>query len=213
MKTMRMLAVILTVVMTASAGTAIIAETNASVENTPKIQLIELVTKTPDITETRNTRIMVSQKMTEIELETWIDEYWELGGINTYEIEVVRLINIEREKAGLSPLALSPKLSMAARFHSQEMADLQYFNHISPIYGRATNRANMFGHENEQEWVFGVSENLHGAAISPERAVQNWMNSPGHRRAILNPNTLSIGVGATRTNEHGSGNTVAVFGA
>jgi uncharacterized protein YkwD len=175
-------------------------------------QLSELVTTAPDISDTRSSMTMTNRRMTAAELTDWSDEYWELGGINAFELEIIRLINIERATADLHPLAISPQLSMAARFHSQEMADLQFFSHRSDIYGRGTARANMFGHVNQQMGFFGAHENIHGGALTPERAMQGWMNSPGHRRAILDPDALTIGIGSVRTSEFGSGRTTAKYG-
>jgi uncharacterized protein YkwD len=174
-------------------------------------ELSELTETAPDITETRSAVTMTNRRMTETEIAAWIEEYWELGK-NAFELEVVRLINIERENIGLHPLAINPQLSMAARFHSTEMADLQYFAHRSAIYGRGTARAGMFGHSNQQEWVIGIGENIHGGALSPERVMRGWMNSAGHRRAILCPDTQTIGIGAVRMADNGMGRTTAKFG-
>lgn len=175
-------------------------------------QLSAAIDTAPGILETRSSATMINRRMTEAELTAWSEEFWELGGINAFELEVVRLINIERAAEGLHPLALNPVLSMAARFHSQEMADLQYFTHASPIYGRGRDRAKMFGHTNEQAGFFGAHENIHGGALTPARAIQGWMDSPSHRRAVLDPDARTVGVGAVRISEYGSGRTTAKFG-
>jgi len=131
-------------------------------------RLLELLAQAPDFTETRSNITFADRRITETELTAWIAEYWGLGGMNSFELEVVRLINIERGNAGLQSLAIDPLLMMAARFHSQEMADLRYFNHRSPHHGRSTNRAEMFGHENIKEYVWGVRENISGSTRSPD---------------------------------------------
>lgn len=171
-------------------------------------QLQELTENAPDFTETRSTTILANRRITESELTAWIEEYWELGGVNAFELEVLRLINIEREKYNLQPLAIDPNLMMAARFHSQEMADLRFFNHRSPHHGRGIYRAEMFGHENIQDHVWGIRENITGVTRSPQAAVQAWLNSPGHRAAILGDSFLTIGIGAVQ-----SGGTTAKFGS
>ena len=170
-------------------------------------QLLELMYTAPDFTETRSAETLANRRITEDELADWIAEYWELG-INAFELEVVKLINIERELYGLHPLAISPHLMPAARFHSQQMADLRFFSHRSPHHGRGIYRAEMFGHENIQEHVWGVQENIAGSTRSPQAIVQAWMNSPGHRAAILQETFLTIGVGAVQ-----SGGTTAKFGS
>ena len=170
-------------------------------------QLSELVATAPDISETRSTITIPDRRITDAELIAWSDEYWELGGINAFELEVVRLINIERATYGLHPLALNPTLSMAARFHSHQMADLAFFSHRSPHHGRGTYRVEMFGHENIREYAWGVQENIASTTRSPERAVHVWMNSPGHRATILGEYFLTIGIGAVQ-----GGGTTAKFG-
>ena len=217
MEAKRVLAVILAVTMVLGSSVKVLAAT----ENTPEAptisqteptlltneELQELAETAPDFTETRSAEILANRRITETELTAWIAEYWELG-INAFELEMVRLINIEREKYELHPLAIDPQLMMAARFHSQQMADLRFFGHRSPHHGRATNRAEMFGHENIQEHVWGVGENLAGGTRSPQGIVQAWMNSPGHRAAILQEVYLTIGVGAVQ-----GGGTTAKFGS
>lgn len=173
-------------------------------------QLLSLIEQAPDITETRSPGTLADRRITDAELAAWIAEYWKLGGANAFELEVVRLINIERDNVGLPPLAIEPNLMMAARFHSTEMADLVFFNHRSPHHGRGRDRAVMFGHENIQEHVWGVMENISRSANSPEGVVQSWMNSPGHRATILDADRIyrTIGVGAVQ-----GGGTTAKFGA
>ncbi|MCL2360731.1 MAG: CAP domain-containing protein [Defluviitaleaceae bacterium] len=133
-----------------------------------------------------------SRWITPAELDAWVANYHDRGGINWYEEEIVRLVNIERARYGLNPLTLSPIISMAARFKSQEMADLNYFSHDSPIYGQFTGIS---------WYLFGVG--VHGENIgrwqrTPAIVVEVWMNSPGHRSNILNPTFVDIGVGACR---------------
>jgi uncharacterized protein YkwD len=97
---------------------------------------------------------------------------------------------------------------MAARFHSQEMFNLQFFSHRSPHHGRGNRRAEMFGHENIQEHVWGVMENIAGSNRNAQEVITVWMNSPGHRAAILGEENLTIGIGTVQ-----DGGTVAKFGS
>jgi len=217
MKTKRILAVILATMMVLGANLQATAAETASEEiitisqTEPTLltseQLLELTEAAPDLPETRSAATLLNRRITERELAAWVTEYWELG-INAFELEMVRLINIERENHSLAPLAINPNLMMAARFHSQEMADLRFFNHRSPHHGRGSNRAEMFGHENIQEHVWGVRENIAGSTRSPQEVVTAWMNSPSHRSAILGEEYLTIGIGAVQ-----SGGTTAKFGS
>ncbi|WP_153060953.1 SafA/ExsA family spore coat assembly protein, partial [Metalysinibacillus jejuensis] len=47
----------------------------------------------------------------------------------TVEQEVVKLVNAEREKAGLSPMKEDWELSRVAQYKSQDMLDKKYFDH------------------------------------------------------------------------------------
>jgi uncharacterized protein YkwD len=153
---------------------------------------------TPSHLDTRSANILPDRRLTEHELNAWVYEYHALGGANTFELEVVKLINEVRVEHGLYPLAISPNLMLAARFHSQEMVDHNYFAHRSAIYGRATDRAEMFGHENEREGVYGVRENIGSGHATPQSVVNSWLNSPSHRAAVLGERYVSVGVGRVR---------------
>jgi len=170
-------------------------------------QLTEIIATAPDISETRSATTLANRRITNAELDAWITEYWELGA-NAFELELVRLINLERESHRLTPLKINPNLMMAARFHSQEMADLRFFNHRSPHHGRGFYRAEMFGHANIQEHVWGVRENIAGNTRCPQEVVTAWMNSPSHREAILGSTYLTIGAGAVQ-----SGGSTVKFGS
>ncbi|MCL2361875.1 MAG: CAP domain-containing protein [Defluviitaleaceae bacterium] len=136
---------------------------------------------------------MPGRRLTNAELNTWNAEYNARGGISEVEREVLRLVNIERANHGLHPLTLCPTMSRAARFKSQEMADLGYFAHPSPVYGNFANISRE---------LFGVtihSENLVRFTGTAEQTVTAWMNSiTGHRENILNPRWTHIGIGECR---------------
>lgn len=101
------------------------------------------------------------------------------------EMEILRLINIEREKGGLAPL--------------EWYEDAYYFVKI-----RATEHLTPNGHTrpdgtswhsvyyNNGVLTDSIAENLAGAVNYPtdnllaKFAVEAWMNSPGHRAAIMN---------------------------
>lgn len=193
-------------------GGSVTAETQVQPTET-NIQETQ-VQQAPTVEETRSSMTLPNRRLTEEELNIWIEEYYSLGGASDFELEVVRLINIERAKEGLQPLELSPALMKVARFKSQEMIDLQYFSHNSPVYNTRNSEAGifrvdinngisieeMFGHENQrfietgQGSLTGSGENLLGGVTTPESTLQAWLNSPGHRRAIMDENARTIGM-------------------
>jgi uncharacterized YkwD family protein len=110
--------------------------------------------------------------------------------ISSVEREVARLVNLERQKAGLAPLTLSEELSRVARIKSQDMADKNYFSHTSPTYGDPFQMMRSFGIK------FGYAgENIAKGYRGAESVMNGWMNSSGHRANILNANFKKIGVG------------------
>ena len=110
--------------------------------------------------------------------------------VTSYESEVVRLVNIEREKNGLKPLTMNWELSRVARYKSQDMLDKGYFSHTSPTYGSPFNMLKNFGISYRT-----AGENIAKGYATPKAVVTGWMNSSGHRANILNSSFTQIGVG------------------
>lgn len=110
--------------------------------------------------------------------------------VTSYEEEVVRLVNVERTKRGLSPLASDWQLSRVARYKSQDMRDNGYFSHTSPTYGSPFQMMRSFGISYRS-----AGENIAKGQKTPAAVVRAWMNSSGHRANILNAGFTHIGVG------------------
>ena len=110
--------------------------------------------------------------------------------VTEYEKEVVRLVNIERSKNGLSPLTYDWELSRVARYKSQDMKDNKYFSHTSPVYGSPFDMIKNFGISYRT-----AGENIAKGQSTPQAVVNAWMNSSGHRANILNSSYTRIGVG------------------
>lgn len=112
------------------------------------------------------------------------------SAVSSYESEVVRLVNIERRKAGLSDLTHDWQLSRVARYKSQDMKDKNYFSHTSPTYGSPFDMMRSFGISYRS-----AGENIAKGQSTPSAVVNAWMNSSGHRANILNKSFTHIGVG------------------
>jgi uncharacterized YkwD family protein/spore coat assembly protein SafA len=111
-------------------------------------------------------------------------------GAKEFESEVVRLVNIERKKAGLAELRHNWELSRVARYKSEDMRDKGYFAHNSPTYGTPFQMMKSFGISYRT-----AGENIAKGQTTPAAVVNAWMNSSGHRANILNPSFTEIGVG------------------
>lgn len=110
--------------------------------------------------------------------------------ITAIEQEVVRLVNIERTKQGLTALKSNDELSAVARLKSQDMRTNNYFSHTSPAYGSPFEMMKQFGISYSY-----AGENIARGQTSAQDVVNAWMNSTGHRQNILNSNYTEIGVG------------------
>lgn len=115
------------------------------------------------------------------------------GGVSAQvtaaEDEVVRLTNLERQKAGCAPLRVDERLRQAARAHSDDMAAKGYFDHTSADGRSPWDRIKAAGYQQPG------AENIARGQRTPAAVVEAWMNSPGHRANILNCRLKAIGVG------------------
>ena len=121
----------------------------------------------------------------------------ETAGMSAYELEVVRLVNVERAKYGLSALAADGELSRIARYKSQDMRDKGYFSHESPTYGSPFQMLKSFGVSYRS-----AGENIAYGYATPEKVVNAWMNSEGHRANILNASYTRLGVGYVASGDY-----------
>ncbi|MFA5527669.1 MAG: SafA/ExsA family spore coat assembly protein [Peptostreptococcales bacterium] len=107
-----------------------------------------------------------------------------------FELEVIRLVNVERSKNGLKPLSENWELSRVARYKSEDMMSKGYFSHTSPTYGSPFDMMRNFGIRYQT-----AGENIAYGQKSAAQVMEGWMNSSGHRANILNANFTQIGVG------------------
>lgn len=102
--------------------------------------------------------------------------------------QVVKLVNEERAKRGLSALTIDTKVTAAANVRAREIK--QSFAHTRPD-GTSFSTA-----LKEQGVTYrGSGENIAWGQKSPEEVMNAWMGSDGHRANILNENYKNIGVG------------------
>lgn len=113
-----------------------------------------------------------------------------IPGVSQEEQEVLRLVNIERQKAGLGAFTLSAELSNVARDKSKDMAHNNYFSHTSPSHGSPFDMMRAYGINYRS-----AGENIAKGYNTAQSVVNGWMNSPGHRANILNSSFNTLGVG------------------
>ncbi|KEZ47683.1 hypothetical protein GS18_0218650 [Metabacillus indicus] len=114
------------------------------------------------------------------------------------ESEVVTLVNKERAKYGLKPLAANWEVARVARYKSEDMRDKNYFSHTSPTYGSPFDMMKSFGIQYSY-----AGENIAAGQSTAQSVVTAWMNSEGHRKNILSSNFKEIGVGYAKGGSYG----------
>ena len=112
---------------------------------------------------------------------------------------ILKLVNAERQKAGVSALTLSTKLTDIANTKAKDMADKNYFSHDSPTYGSPFDMLKHFGVSYSY-----AGENIAAGQKSAEEVMNSWMNSSGHKANILNKNYTQLGVGFYRGGQYGT---------
>lgn len=110
------------------------------------------------------------------------------------ETRAVELTNQLRQQHGCPPLQISPELTAAARAHSQEMADRNYFDHVDLSGHHSDWRAAQAGYTGTAGW-----ENIGAGYQTAEQMVSAWYNetppNDGHRRNLLNCALTDVGIG------------------
>jgi uncharacterized protein YkwD len=107
---------------------------------------------------------------------------------STHQTEVLRLVNVERAKAGLAPLKLDEKTTKAATVRAKEIVGA--FAHSRP-----DGRECFTALEEAEVDYMTAGENIAAGYNSPKAVVDGWMNSDGHRANILNGKFTKLGVG------------------
>jgi uncharacterized protein YkwD len=131
--------------------------------------------------------------------------------VTKIEREIHRLINKKRAEHGLSRLSFDTKLREVARYHSQNMAEKQFFDHTAPSGQTMEDRYQKFGYScrvssGGNRYLTGAENIAYrgGDIYSSEKElaeffVDSWMDSPGHRKNILTPAWEKEGIGVAVT--------------
>ncbi|MFE1875441.1 CAP domain-containing protein [Streptomyces sp. NPDC059496] len=104
--------------------------------------------------------------------------------------QVLALVNQERAAAGCQAVSLNAKLTKAAQDHSADMASHSNMSHTGSDGSDPGARITRAGYA----WsTYG--ENVAYGYSTPEKVMEGWMNSQGHRENILNCSFKEIGIG------------------
>ena len=125
--------------------------------------------------------------------------------VNTVSLErtAFDLLNQKRVENGLQPLAWNEQLATVARLHSQNMAQFNFFSHRGLDNKMVSDRADDVG---MNKWR-AIGENIafnRGYQDPIGKAVQLWLESPSHRRNLLDNNwkETAVGIAVTADGEY-----------
>ena len=126
------------------------------------------------------------------------------------EAQTVYLGNLARRDNGVPPLRWNRQLTHAARWYSWDSIENRapgFCGHQDTNGQWPSDRIVIFGYLG-----FGGAENAYcGYNLTPQGAINGWMNSPGHRANLLDPNSREIGLGYYRLSD-GRGYVTQDFG-
>ena len=104
------------------------------------------------------------------------------------EAKLLNLINTQRKKKLASQLVSDPRIKLAARDHSTSMNKHYFFSHKGRDGKNFKVRMERRGYP-----LSSAAENI-AEARSAERVFQLWMESPGHRKNMLNRKYKKVGL-------------------
>lgn len=112
---------------------------------------------------------------------------------------LLELVNIERAKAGVQPLAFDLNLNSAADSHTAWMLGTDTFSHTGAGGSNVGDRIEAAGYTGWNTWAENIAMQSVGGPAGlrdeADRMHVGLMNSPGHRANILNGNLREIGIG------------------
>ncbi len=118
--------------------------------------------------------------------------------------------NLARRNHNLPPLRWNRELTHAARWFawdSVERRSVPYCGHQDTNGQWPSDRAPLFGYLGRSG-----AENAFCGYVTPQDAINGWMDSPGHRANLLNAGHREIGLGYYRRQSDGRGYIAQMFG-
>ena len=107
-------------------------------------------------------------------------------GLSSSEASLLQTMNTVRTSRGLAPLRLDVRLLRAARGHSADMMNRQYFAHGAVAARALAQQARGPVYGEDLAW---------GTGVTAQSVVKNWLASPRHRAVLLRPGFRRIGIG------------------
>jgi uncharacterized protein YkwD len=130
------------------------------------------------------------------------------GADHGIEQGMIALVNSYRAEHGLAPLTANNALMRAARSHSRDMVENNYFDHTSLDGEQFSTRLLRFGYRwSSAGEAIGEASGLSSPGAAADQAVTMWRQSPAHNRILLTPGYKAVGIGAWCSGDTGGGST------
>jgi uncharacterized protein YkwD len=115
---------------------------------------------------------------------------------------ILHMVNDIRREHGLQIVRRNLLLESSAQNYADRMVRENFFAHVSPDGQTLKQRIDVTGYTDKSFRPdctcipgYSLAENLAKGQKTAEEAVEDWMASPDHRAAILNPAYTHIGIG------------------
>lgn len=110
---------------------------------------------------------------------------------------LLKQTNKSREAQGGKDLSMNDRLSAAAQAKAYDMAQRDYWSHNTPDGKQPWYFINQTGYKYSE-----ASENLAYGFASDADTIIGWMNSPEHRKAMLEKDYTEVGFGIANSNNY-----------
>jgi uncharacterized protein YkwD len=127
------------------------------------------------------------------------ESYSQKKDVPTMEQDLFNLVNTERQKLGLAVVRFSPPLSFLARKHSQNMAlrgDISHLSTSGETYSERLVEGGFYFIKNGENVAYSQT-------FIPEFIHQGFMDIPGHRANVLDPDFDELGIGVVFKEDNG----------
>jgi uncharacterized protein YkwD len=121
----------------------------------------------------------------------------DVRAVDSLERSILVEINAVRRAHGLAPVRGSVALARAADGHSRAMATLGFFSHTSrdgTVFWKRIARS--YSSRGYGYWTVGENLLWSSSELDGARVVRMWLNSPPHRRVLLNRLWRELGISA-----------------
>lgn len=114
-----------------------------------------------------------------------------LKDVDKVRREALARVEQAREKAGRGAVVENAALDRAAQAHADDMIARGYYGHVSP---QGVAPRDWVEQTDYPPFAF-LAENIAKGLFTPTEAVERWLDSPHHRRNILDPRARQTGLG------------------